>query len=136
MICIARTFGAPETVPAGRPARRASKAVLPAPQPAGHVRGDVHDVRVALDLHHVGQLHRAVVGDPADVVAAQVDEHDVLGPLLGVGQQLLGQRLVLGLVLAPPPGAGQRADRHHARPRPGPGSPASCRSGRSRRTVR
>ena len=37
-------------------------------------------------------------------------EHDVLGPLLGVGQQVGGQRPVLGLVLAAPPGAGQRAD--------------------------
>ena len=34
---------------------------------------------------------RAVLGDPADVVAAQVHQHDVLGPLLGVGEQLLGQ---------------------------------------------
>ena len=30
MICIARTFGAPLTVPTGSVARRASKAVLPA----------------------------------------------------------------------------------------------------------
>ena len=54
---------------------------------------------------------RVVVGDPADVVAAQVHEHDVLGPFLGVGQQFLGQGPVLGLVLAPPPRAGERADR-------------------------
>ena len=29
MICIARTFGAPETVPAGKQARRASNAFFP-----------------------------------------------------------------------------------------------------------
>ncbi len=56
----------------------------------------------------------AILGHPADVVAPQVDEHDVLGPLLGVGEQLLGQRAVLGLVLAAAAGAGQGADRHHA----------------------
>jgi hypothetical protein len=31
----------------------------------------------------------------ADVVAAEVEQHQVLGALLGVGQQLGGQRLVL-----------------------------------------
>ena len=51
----------------------------------------MHHVRVSLDLHHVGQLDRAELGHPADVVAAQVDEHDVLGPFLGIGQELLGQ---------------------------------------------
>ena len=98
MICMARTLGAPETVPAGSPARRASKAVLPACKPAGHVRRDVHDVRIALDLHHVAELDGAIIGDAAHVVASQVDEHDMLGSLLGVGQQLFGQRAVLGLV--------------------------------------
>ena len=71
----------------------------------------MHDVRVPLDLHHVGELDGVVVGDPADVVAAQVHEHDVLGPLLGIGQQLGGQGTVLGLVAAPPPRARQGSDR-------------------------
>ena len=75
------------------------------------LRRDVHDVAVPLDRHHVGQLDRAEVGDAADVVAAQVDEHDVLGPLLGVGQQLLGEGLVLVLVAPAAARAGQRADR-------------------------
>ena len=32
-------------------------------------------------------------GDPTEVVAAQVDEHHVLGPLLGVALELLGEEL-------------------------------------------
>ena len=49
---------------------------------------------------NVGELDRAELGDAADVVAAEVHEHDVLGPLLGVGQQFLLEGLVLGLVVA------------------------------------
>ena len=33
--------------------------------------------------------------DPAEVVAAEVDEHQVLGALLGVGEQVGGERRVL-----------------------------------------
>jgi hypothetical protein len=53
--------------------------------PAVHFRDQVHDVRVALDHHLVGHHHRAGLGDAADVVAAQVDQHQVLGQLLGIG---------------------------------------------------
>ena len=82
----------------GQPGAEGVEGRLLGAEPAGDVRGDVHHVRVALDLHDVGELDGAVVGDPADVVAAQVHEHDVLGALLGIGQQLLGQGTVLGLV--------------------------------------
>ena len=74
----------------------------------------MHDVAVALHLHHVGQLHRGEVGDPADVVAAEIDKHDVLGALLRVGEQFRRQGAVLGLVLAARSGAGERSDRHEA----------------------
>ena len=37
---------------------------------------------------------RAELGHAADVVAAQIDQHHVLGPLLGIGQQFLGQPAV------------------------------------------
>src|SRR5271166_2120658 len=49
-----------------------------------HIRRDVHDMRVALDLHQVGELHTVVLGDLADVVPAQIDEHDVFSPFLGI----------------------------------------------------
>ena len=93
----------------------------------------MHHVRIPLDLHHVGELHRAIIGHAADVVAPQVDQHDVLGTLLGIGQQLFGQRPVLGFVGTAAPRARQRPDRHQHRPRRAPGSPASSRSRRNRR---
>ena len=37
----------------------------------------------------------AVLADAAEVVAAEVDEHDVLGALLLVGEQLLGDARVV-----------------------------------------
>ena len=52
---------------------------------------------VVLDDHEVVDLHRAVLADAAEVVAAEVDEHHVLGALLRVGQQLRGDlRVLLG----------------------------------------
>ena len=55
-----------------------------------------------------------ILGDAADVVAAQVDEHHVLGPLLGIGQQLLGQPPIFFFGRAAAARAGERADRHLA----------------------
>jgi hypothetical protein len=72
-------------------------------------RHQVHDVRVALDAHEVGDLDAAGAADAAQVVAAEVDEHDVLGALLGVGGELDGERVVLGRRGATAAGAGDRA---------------------------
>ena len=83
-------------------------------EPAQHVADDVHDVAVALDGEALGDAHRADLGDAADVVAAEVEQHQVLGALLGVGQQLGFQRLVLLGRGAAPARAGERADRHLA----------------------
>ncbi len=49
-------------------------------------------------------------GHAAHVVAAEVEQHQVLGALLGIGQQLLLQRQVLFRRLAARAGAGDRAD--------------------------
>ena len=49
MICMARTFGAPDSVPAGKVARRTSIGPLPSARQPGHLRCEVHDVAVALD---------------------------------------------------------------------------------------
>ena len=54
-------------------------------------------------------LHRAGLGDSADVVASEIDEHDVFGALLRiVAQLLLEARVVLGGAAASPR-AGDRA---------------------------
>ena len=42
-----------------------------------------------------GHLHGARRADAAEVVAREVHEHEVLGPLLRVGEELLLQRRVL-----------------------------------------
>src|SRR5690606_2215259 len=56
---------------------------------AGDVGDDVHDVGVAFDDHFLGQPNRAVFSNTTDVVAAQVDQHQVLGQFLGVTEQVL-----------------------------------------------
>ena len=47
---------------------------------------------------NVSTVDRAVLADAAEVVAAEVDEHHVLGALLLVGEQVLGDPRVLGRV--------------------------------------
>ena len=71
-------------------------------------RHQVHDVRVALERHELRHAHAADLRDAADVVAAEVHEHDVLGALLLVAPQLLGQPLILVRRRAAPPRAGDR----------------------------
>src|SRR5512133_226782 len=55
-------------------------------QLAFHMRDNVHNVRIFFDGEEVGDSHCAVFTDAAEIVAAQVHEHDVLGALLWVGQ--------------------------------------------------
>ena len=50
----------------------------------------MHHVRVALDGHQLVDLDAAVLAHAPEVVAAEVDQHHVLGALLLVGEQLLG----------------------------------------------
>ena len=108
MISMARTFGAPLTVPAGSVARSTSIGPSPSAQLARHLRGEVHHVAVALERHHLVDLLGAEADDPADVVAGQVDEHDVLGELLRVLAQLGRQAPVVLVGAAPAAGAGDR----------------------------
>ena len=70
----------------------------------------MHDVAVALDEELVGDLDRPDLGDAADIVAAEVEQHQVLGAFLGIGEQLLLQRLVFLRGRAAPARAGDRAD--------------------------
>ena len=111
MICIARTFGAPDSVPAGSTERSASIAAHLRPQLAADARDDVDHVRVGLDGHERLDLDGAVLADAPEVVAAEVDEHHVLGALLLVRQQVGGDRDV-GVGVGPArPRAGDRAGR-------------------------
>ena len=112
MISIARTFGAPLTVPAGSVARSTSIGPSPATSVAGHLRREVHDVAVALERHQLVDVDGPEPGDPADVVAGEVDEHDVLGALLGMFDELGGEPAVVVIGPAALAGAGDRAGDH------------------------
>src|SRR6185437_3323422 len=68
MICIARTFGAPETVPAGKQARRSwkgSASSLSSPTTS--------------ETRCVMCENRSRPADPRQVVSTEVDEHDMFG---------------------------------------------------------
>src|SRR3546814_11605395 len=56
-------------------------------QTAGDVGDDVHDVAVALDHHLLGEPDAADVRDAANVVAAEVDQHQVFGDLFRIGDR-------------------------------------------------
>ena len=79
-------------------------------QRAFDVADDVHHVAVALDGKGFGHLHRAGLGDAPDVVARQVDQHDVLGALLRVVDEFQFGGLVEFRRGAARPRTGQRAD--------------------------
>ena len=72
----------------------------------------MHDVGVVLDLHELVDGDRARRRDATDVVAAQVDQHDVLGALLLVGEQVGAQAAVLGSRGAARTRAGERTREH------------------------
>ena len=79
-----------------------------------NVADDVHHVAVAFDGVARGHPHARSLGNPADIVAAEVEQHQVFGPLFRVCEQAF---LVLAVFLVGPPsraGAGDRADRHFA----------------------
>ena len=98
-------------MPAGSTERSASIALHLGAQLAAHAGDDVDHVRVGLDGHERLDLDGAVLADAAEVVAAEVDEHHVLGALLLVGEQVGGDRDV-GVGVGPArAGAGDRARR-------------------------
>ena len=68
----------------------------------------MHDVGIALHRHQPADLDAPDPGDPSEIVPAQVDEHNVLRPLLRVLQEFVGQPPVLLLIFpsAPRPGDG------------------------------
>ena len=78
------------------------------------MRHEVQDVAVALDVHVLRHGHGARPRDAPEVVAAEVDEHHVLGALLRVALELLGEELVLGRRRATRAGAGDRVRRQRS----------------------
>ena len=114
MISIARTFGAPLTVPAGSVARSTSIGPRPSHERAGDLRREVHHVAVALERHQLVDVDGAEAGHPTDVVAGEVDEHHVLGALLGMFHELGGEAPVVLVGAAALARAGDRPGDHRA----------------------
>ena len=88
MICIARTFGAPVTVPAGKHARSTSYG-----DTAGCSSPTTSDTRwlTCESARRRTSASRAPPGaaHPREIVASEVDEHHVLGAVLRRGEQTL-----------------------------------------------
>ena len=61
-------------------------------------RDEVHHVGITFKRHVLRYADRSVLADPSEIVAAQVDEHDVLGALFLVALQLLGKPEILLIV--------------------------------------
>ena len=103
-------------------------------EPAAHRRDELVHRRVGLDLHQRRHLDGADLADQGQVVAEQVDDHQVLGARLRVGGQPHALRLVLlrrraarggaldRLGLEVPVGGDQGVPLRRARQQPRPGA--------------
>ena len=78
------------------------------------MRNQVHDVRVAFHDHELLDLYRALRGDASDVVASEVDEHDMFGAFLLAVEHVGGEPDVLLFRFAARTGSRDRADRSGA----------------------
>src|SRR5262249_25109514 len=74
------------------------------------LRDDVHDVAVPLDDHQIFDLHGAKIAGAANVIAREIDQHDVFGAFLWIGQQFLFQGEVFFRRFAAAPRAGNRTN--------------------------
>ena len=97
---IARIFGAPVIEPPGNDAASRSNASRPAASRPVTVDTRCWTAAVRSSRHSRGTRTRAGHAHPTEVVAQDVDDHHVLGAVLGAGQQLAGQGAVLGPVAA------------------------------------
>ena len=75
------------------------------PGPGGHGRGHLEEGRVGLDGEERTGPDAAGLGDPAQVVAEHIDDHQVLGPVLLRAGQPRFQPGVLLRGSPPPPGS-------------------------------
>ncbi len=114
MICIARIFGAPDSVPAGKPGRQRVDRVEALAQFAFDVRNQMHHMRIALDEETVRHLDAADFRHAAHIVASEIEQHQMLGALLGIGHQLVRKARIVFRRCTAPARAGDGPDRHRA----------------------
>ncbi len=70
----------------------------------------MHDVGVVLDDELFGDLDTADLGDAADIVAPEIEQHQMLGALLGIAEQFGGKLAILRRRGATPARTGNRTD--------------------------
>ena len=92
---MALIFGAPVIEPPGNAAASRSKASSPAVQAARHGRDQVLDRGRPLEPAQPWDADAPRATDAAEVVAEHVDDHHVLGSVLGAREQLARQCPVL-----------------------------------------
>ena len=95
-ISIARIFGAPVIEPPGKLAAEQIEGIAAGREPPGHGRYEVLDRCRPLQPAQTRHADRTGQAHPTEVVAEDVDDHHVLGAVLGARQQLAGERAILG----------------------------------------
>ena len=106
---MARIFGLPVTDPPGKP-RGVGQPDLDRPQLADDLRYQMVNGRVTFEFAQFLDADAAIFADSAQVVAQQIDDHDVLSPILGAAEKIVGTREIL---------LGKNAARTSAFDRPG-----------------
>ncbi len=103
MISMARTFGAPDTVPAGKPRGQRIERIVFAVELALDIGDDVHDLAVALDEELVRSPSRVPIFARTRPTSLRPRSSSIRcsARSFGIGQQLVGQRLVVCLGVAP-----------------------------------
>ncbi len=70
------------------------------------MRDDVHHVTVTFYYHLLGHFNAAESRNPAEVIAAKINQHHVLGPLFWIGYQFAREPFVFLDVSTAPVGPG------------------------------
>ena len=69
----------------------------------------MHNMGVTLHDHQIRNLNRSDFRHPSEVVAPQIDQHQVFGSFFLIGKKFVGQRAVLLLDFTSGPGTGDGA---------------------------
>ena len=59
-----------------------------------NIRDDMHDMRISLDTELISDINGTCLGNAPDIVAPEVDKHQMLCELFGIFQQFFFMRLV------------------------------------------
>ena len=57
------------------------------------IRDDMHHLAIALDEEFIGDIDAADLRDAADIVAAEIEQHQMLGAFLRIGEQFASRAL-------------------------------------------